>query len=180
MMPTKYNWSSFPCYTLHIKDISSPIEINHFFKKYNIDKYVYRIKFKGIVLKFGMSSPKSESRDWGDRLYRQIAHCTSWKEQRIDGSSGADWLVIERDFKEKYGIEIDHSKLVCTVWDVTDYNFESFDPSLEVEKMESELIEQYVQIVGEKPIGNLNDHVNAQNRSYVPKETYDTIFIIEN
>lgn len=180
MIETKFDWSSFPCYTIHIKDISAPVEISHIFKKYQIDKYVYRIKFKGIVLKFGMSAAESEYRDWGERLYRQVAHCSTWGEQRIDGSSGSDWLTIERDVKEAYGLDLDHTGLVCTVWDVGSYNFESYNPRWEVEKMEAELIDCYVSISGEKPIGNINDHANARNRAYVKKETFEPIFTIEH
>lgn len=172
MITSNFDWNSFPCYNISIKDISAPIQISHFFKKYGIDKYVYRITFKGIVLKFGMSAPNSDHRDWGERLYRQVAHCTSWQEQRIDGSSGADWLLIERDVKEKYGMDIHHTELICTVWDVTKYDFKSVNPWQEVEKMEAELIDLHVKINGDKPIGNVNDHLNVKNRSYVSKETW--------
>ena len=74
-MQWKFNWNSFPKYTIDIGDLSAPIEVVYFFKKYAIDKYVYRIMFKGIVLKFGMSAPESSTRDWGERVYRQIGHC---------------------------------------------------------------------------------------------------------
>ena len=178
MIQTKFNWNSFPCYTINIRDTSAPIEISHFFKKYNIDKYVYRIRFKGIVLKFGMSAAESEYRDWGERLYRQIAHCYSWGDQRIDGSSGSDWLVIERDIKNHYGLDINHADLICTVWDVTSYNFESFQPHTEVEKMEAELIDCYTAIHGEKPIGNVSDHTNVKKKTYVPKKTFNSVFTV--
>ena len=82
---------------------------------------------KGIVVKFGMSAAESYSRIPGERVYRQIAHCTTWGPRiRIDGSSGADWLIIERDFKQMYGIDLVHSDLKLIVWDVTNYKFESY------------------------------------------------------
>lgn len=176
---SKYDWSSFPRYLINVSNLSVPAEICTIFKKYNIDKYVYQITYKGIVVvKFGMSSAKSSSRIWGERVYRQIAHCYSWGKNRIDGSSGADWLIIERDFKQKYGVDLDHNHLTITVWDITNYNFRSFDPFKEVEAMESEKINEYVQLMGQKPIGNINDEANKKNRPFVDADTFNDIFVL--
>jgi hypothetical protein len=180
-MNCKYDWSSFPKYTIDIGPLNVPAEICAFFKKYQIDKYVYCLMFKGVIIKFGMSAPKSKSRVWGERAYRQIAHCYSWGDGiRIDGSSGSDWLTIERDFKKLYGIDIDHRHLKMIVWDVTKYNFQSFDPFKEVESMESELINNYREQFGEKPIGNINDEANKRNRAFVSKTTWDNNFVEED
>jgi hypothetical protein len=179
-MNYKFNWASFPRYTLDIGSLSVPASIVQYFKKYNIDKYVYCIMFKGIVIKFGMSAPESLSREWGERVYRQIGHCYSWgKGIRIEGSSGADWLVIERDFRELYGFDIDHNELKLIVWDVTNYAFQSFNPFNEVESMESELINNYLEQFGQKPIGNINDEANKRNISFVSVQTFDTNFTTE-
>ena len=175
-MNCKFNWASFPKYTINIGSLSVPAGIIQYFKNYNIDKYVYCIMFKGIVIKFGMSAPESPSREWGERVYRQIGHCYSWgKGIRIEGSSGADWLVIERDFRELYGFDIDHNELKLIVWDVTNYAFQSFNPFNEVESMESEQINNYVEIFGEKPIGNINDEANKRNRTFVSKDHWNNL-----
>ena len=172
---SKFDWDSFPKYYINCGKLSEPFDICRFFKKHKIDKYVYTILYDDMItVKDGMSAAKSISRIWGERIYRQIAHAFSWGIQRIDGSSGADWLIIERDFKEKYGIDLDHRKLTLVVWDVSNYNFQSFDPFKEVEKMESEKINEYIQRYGEKPIGNINDEANKRNRTYVPKELYNS------
>ena len=180
-MNFKYNWATFPKYTINIGSMLVPADIVQCFKKYNIDKYVYCIMYKGIVIKFGMSAPESYSREWGERVYRQLGHCYSWgKGVRLEGSSGADWLVIERDFKELYRIDIDHKDLKLIVWDVTNYEFQSYNPFNEVESMESELINNYVEQFGSKPIGNINDEANKRNRSFVSKETFGGLFVEEN
>ena len=179
-MNFKFNWASFPKHTLDAGSLSVPASIVQFFKKHSIDKYVYCIMFKGIVIKFGMSAAESSTREWGERVYRQIGHCYSWgKGIRLEGSSGADWLIIERDFKELYGFDINHNELKVIVWDVTNYAFQSFNHFIEVESMESELINNYLEQFGEKPIGNINDEANKRNPSFVSVKTFDTNFTIE-
>ena len=176
-MKFKYSWDTFPKYTIDVCNLSLPIEIGHIFKQHNIDKYVYCIMFKGIVIKYGMSAPKSKHRDVGERVYRQVGHCYTWgKGIRIEGSSGADWLVVERDFKDRYGIDIDHKHIKIIVWDVTNYSFQSIYPFKEVEEMESELINYYLEHFGEKPIGNINDEANKLNRSFISVVTWDSCF----
>ena len=176
-MKFKYSWNTFPKYTIDVCNLSLPIEIGHIFKQHNIDKYVYCIMFKGIVIKYGMSAPKSKHRDFGERVYRQVGHCYTWgKGIRIEGSSGADWLVVERDFKDRYGIDIDHKHIKIIVWDVTNYSFQSIYPFKEVEEMESELINYYLEHFGEKPIGNINDEANKLNRSFISVVTWDSCF----
>ena len=108
----KYDWNSFPKYVIDCGKLSEPSDLCKIFKHYKIDKYVYEFVFdNAIKVKTGMSAAKSISRTWGERVYRQLAHAFSWGYLRIDGSSGADWLVIERDFKLEYGIDLDHRKL---------------------------------------------------------------------
>lgn len=172
----KFDWTQFPTYNITVGRLTSPYDICSIFERYKIDKYVYRIMFKGIiVIKFGMSAPKGGPR--GERVYRQIGHAYSWGADRISGSSGSDWLEIEQDFKRKYGVDLDHKDLSITVWDVSNYEFQSFNPFKEVEEMESEKINEHVRLLGQKPIGNINDEANKRNRSFVSKSLYDNLFI---
>jgi hypothetical protein len=175
-MKKKFDWSQFPRYTIAYGFLQSPVDVCKVFSHYNIDKYVYCINFKGIVIKYGMSAAEGTNRMWGERVYRQLAHCHSWGSQRIDGSSGKEWFIIEQDFKNTYGIDIDHRDVIVTVWDATNYQFESFHPSFEVEQMEAELINNYIDLVGSKPIGNINDEAYKQNKSFVNKKVHDNLF----
>ena len=178
---SKFNWSSFPKYIIDCGKLSKPSDLIKIFERYKIDKYVYTFMFKDIItVKTGMSAAKSYSRCWGERVYRQLGHAFSWGDLlRIDGSSGADWLIIERDFKEKYGIDLDHRHLTLLVWDVTNYDFKSLNPFKEVEEMESEKINEHILLMGEKPIGNINDEANKRNRSYIPKKVFDNLWVSE-
>lgn len=161
---------------IDIGKISDPSEIADLFRQYNIEKYVYRIRYKGIVIKFGMSCPSSSSARHGDRVYRQIGHNRSWNDKRLTGSSGSDWRVIEEDFEEEYGFNIDHRHITLTVWNLTNYPFETVKPFFEVNAIENSLIEQYVEITGSKPIGNINDEANIKKKSAVSKKLADGLF----
>jgi hypothetical protein len=171
------NWKIIPTHTLDLVDIQDPYEICHFCKKHNIDWYLYRINFKGIVLKYGMSADRS--RNHGDRAYRQIAHAESWNELRNTGSSGSDWRIIEEDFYKLYGIKVDRKFMQIEFWNLTNYPFMSTNPRNEVLRMENELIEKYVDLVGEKPIGNVNDEAYIKTKGLVAIDTLEKLFYLE-
>lgn len=171
----KINWDIIPTYTLDGAKLTGPSLICHALAHFNIDKYLYRIVYKGIVIKFGMSADKS--RNYGERLYRQVGHSASWPiELRLRGHSGADWRVIEEDFIRLYGIVIDIKDCKITVWDVTNYPFESINSREEILAMEAELISNYEKIVGQKPIGNINDEAWYMEKAHIKKETMSNIF----
>ena len=176
-MTVRTNWEIIPTYILNVADLQDPYDICHFMKKHNIDWYLYRVKYKGIVLKFGMSADRS--RNFGDRVYRQIAHAESWNDLRNTGSSGADWRIIEEDFYNLYGIKIDKNHLEIKIWDLTNYPWFSTVPRNEVIRMENELIEEYTKIVGEKPIGNINDEAQIKSKGLVPIDALAKLFYLE-
>ena len=119
------------------------------------------------------------SRNFGDRVYRQIAHAESWNDLRNTGSSGADWRIIEEDFYKLYGIKINKNHLEIKIWDLTNYPWFSTVPRNEVIRMENELIEEYTKIVGEKPIGNINDEAQIKSKGLVPIDTLEKLFYLE-
>lgn len=172
----KFDWDSFPMYTIKCGKLETPYDICKIFANFKISKYVYCISYKGMmVIKYGMSCPKGGP--LGERIYRQIGHAYSWGYNRIDGSSGADWLIIERDFEHKHGIKLGHKDLVITVWDVSNYDFKTFNPFKEVELMESEKIDDHIKLFGYKPIGNINDEANKKTRTYVTKNQFNNLFV---
>lgn len=173
-MKINTNWDIIPKYTIDVGMLNDPYEISKIMREYKIEKYCYKIMFKGIVLKFGMSA--DNSRNYGERLYRQIGHSKSWAEKRLNGSSGSDWRIVEEDFYDMYGMAIDRSHMKVMVWDLTNYPFVSIDPWYEIIAIENQLIEKYKDAVGEKPIGNINDESSIQRRSYIRTETFDRLF----
>lgn len=171
----KTNWQLIPKFTIDGAKLDNPSVICAALAHYNIDKYLYRIVYKGIVVKFGMSADKS--RNYGERLYRQIGHSASWPDTvRLRGHSGADWRIIEEDFKKLYGFDIAVKNCNITVWNVTNYPFESVNSRNEILAMEAELISNYEKIVGQKPIGNINDEAWYMEKAQIKKETLSNIF----
>jgi hypothetical protein len=168
------DWTKVPKHTVDIGTLIDPYDLTITFKNLNITKYVYRIKFKGMVIKIGMSA--DNSRTLGERAYRQIGHSESWGNRRLNGSSGADWRIIEEEFRKQYGINIDRKDLSITIYDFTSYPFITTDPWNEVYHAEQERIETYKEIVGEKPIGNVHDDENFRRRGHIPKKNFDGLF----
>jgi hypothetical protein len=176
------DWSKITKHTIDIGKLAFPCEISDLMKQFKIRKYLYSVRYKGIMIKYGMSA--DNSRTYGERIYRQIGHSKSWEtdldingnSKRLNGSSGSDWRIVEEDFEKYYGFPIDKKDMVVTIYDVTNYPFKTIDPWTEINVMESTLIETYVELVGQKPIGNLNDESNAKRRPKILTGTWKGLF----
>lgn len=173
-MKVTVNWNNTPTYDIDVGQISDPFEISKLMKSLGIKKYCYRIMYKGIVIKYGMSA--DNSRNCGERIYRQIGHSASWGSQRLNGSSGADWRIVEEDFYNEYGIHIDKNYISIRVWDFTNFPFQTYNPWDEVNAIEAQLIDEYVRLIGKKPIGNINDEANVIRKAAVTKDTLNNLF----
>ena len=171
---TDINWDSMPKYNIDCGKIATPAFISTILEHYNVDKYLYRIMYKGIVIKYGMSADNSKT--YGERIYRQIGHLESWGPLRLTGSSGSDFRITETDFVNTYGFPLHKDHIKVHVWDVTKYQFKSVKPRREILEMESSLILRYKELTGEKPIGNLNDEANYYGKPYIPKEIAAGLF----
>ena len=173
-MKVNVDWDNISTYDINVGMLSDPFEISKILKEYKIRKYCYRIMFKGIVIKYGMSA--DNSKNCGERIYRQVGHSASWGEQRLNGSSGADWRIVEEDFHKEYGIQIDKNHMTIRIWDFTDFAFQTYNPWDEVNAIEAQLIDEYVKLIGEKPIGNINDEANVIRKAAVTKDTMNNLF----
>jgi hypothetical protein len=168
------NWSAIPTHNIDVGKLTDPTDICALMKQHKIRQYVYRIKYKGLVIKYGMSTDNSKA--YGDRVYRQIAHAASWGTRRINGPNGADWRVVEEDFKNTYGFELDKKHLTIQIYNMTNYPFTTVNHRDEVYFVEQELIEEYRRLVGEKPIVNLHDDTLHKRRGYIKKDTFGGLF----
>ena len=168
------DWTKVPRHTVDIGKLNDPFDLTLIFKKLNITKYVYTIKYKGMVVKVGMSA--DNSRTLGERAYRQIGHSESWGDRRLNGSSGSDWRIVEEEFYKRYGTKINKDDLEIIIHDFTGYPFTTMNPWNEVYYAEQERIEQYKDFVGEKPIGNVHDDENFRRRGHIPKKNFDGLF----
>jgi hypothetical protein len=172
---SKTDWSLIPVHIINFKNLTLPSDITAIFKKLGIDYYLYQFSFLGIVLKYGMSADNSG--DWGERVCRQAGHGPFWGEDfQFRSSSGAEFRIILEEFKRKYGIDVLKDGLVLRVWDVTNYPFDSMDPWMEVNTMERQLIEDYVNVMGEKPVGNIDQEVDYRKRARIRKEDFNSLF----
>lgn len=167
------NWNIIPTYDIDLSPFKNPADICGYFRDRKIKEYLYCITYKGIVLKYGMSEGNQPSP--GDRLYRQVGHSQSWSTP-LNGPNGSDWLIIERDMQQKYGIVMHKDDIAVKIWDLTKYPFATINQRAEIEKMEAELIDQYLSVVGQKPIGNIYDTEHALNRYSISKNVMSTLF----
>jgi len=172
------NQYNLPIYTIICANLNSPRDIIDFFTKKRIDRYIYEISivFNGklITIKFGMSA--DNGRDFGDRTYRQMAHLKSWGAQRILGSSGADFVVVNDLWRVKYNCDIDHKLCLIKIWDLTNYPFKTLDPREEILAFEEIMIWNYENTFGEKPIGNLLEKYSHKDKAIIEKLTLQRIF----
>jgi len=180
---TEFNikWDKMEHYFIEVSKLDNPYDICKIMKKQGTRKYVYKITYLGqngmpnFIVKYGMSADNSKNN--GERVYRQIAHCKSWGTKRVKGSSGAEWLIIEEDILNKYSIEVDHNRLVIEIIDLTMYPFTLHTESIEVNKIEEHYIKEYERFYGTKPIGNINDEHNARFKPAIKKVTMETLFV---
>jgi len=164
-----------PQYTIDLSKINFPYDICRILKAKDVHAYVYQIIHNGILIKYGMSADRQ--RNYGERLYRQVSHMESWGTLRNTGSSGADFRIIESDYYKKYGTKMDRNLVKIKIFDVTNFPYKSTCHRDEILKIESCLIDEYLHIFGEKPIGNVNDDDHIfKKKSYVSKNTIDSIF----
>ena len=167
---TTIDWNIIPTYDIRVSDFDNPWELRSVFKESKIFKYIYRINYKGIVLKFGMSSDVLS--DPGERLYRQIGHAYGWGSP-LKGNSGDDWYVIEQAVTDLYNIEMHKDDLTAKIWDVTNYPFISITPATEIKRMESDLIQSYASCVGTPPIGNIDDDKKIFKKGMITSEIFN-------
>lgn len=173
-MKIDIKWNTIPTYEIDVAELSSPYEICTIMKRLGIECYVYSITFKGILLKFGMSA--DNSRNYGERLYRQVGHSKSWGALRLKGSCGSDWRIVEEEFLDLYNIPIEKNHLKIKIWDLTNYEFETIDKINEILYIESTLIQKYKDLCGEKPLGNIHDDEQIFRRRAISQKTWNGLF----
>ena len=167
-------WNTIPSYEIDVGNLTKPYEICEIMKNKGTDWYIYRITYDGIVLKYGISADNSKNN--GERIYRQIAHGSFWGPLQNHGSSGRDFRGVEDALFDKYGITIDRARLSVKIYDVTNYDFQTMDPFKEIEVMESELVDRYVEATGQKPIGNIEHKKFSSKVPGIPAVLYNDLF----
>ena len=162
---------------LEVAALSDPFEICELFQEFGTKKYIYKIRHSklGIVLKFGMSCPETDNTEPGERLYRQIGHAASWGRKKIQGPNGSEWNNIETTYRQLFKRKLNRQDLIVDVWDLTNYEFRTINPKLEIIAIENSLIEEYESITGRRPIGNIKDESTVKYRSAIPVGLIDSL-----
>lgn len=147
-------------HTFNLSTIVKPAEIQQYFRKNKIKAYAYEYIFGRHVLKYGRSSKSWKETALGERVCRQAQNIPLGWPGKINNrsSSGKDFRDICDDFENVHGIKVDKNQVSLIVYDVTNYPCISIrDPESYAKEMEAELIQDYVNINGVRPIGNLKD-----------------------
>lgn len=164
----------YPIYEIDLAKLSRPADVLSIMKKINATMYVYTFVYLDQIIKHGISVDKKSL--YGERIYRQAGHLDGWK-QRLNGPSGDDMVYINADYFAKTGEHLNRLGMKIVVHDLTNVESPSAsDPSFHVKKLERDLIKQYYNEHNCLPIGNIKDEAYIDNKSYVSKETWSSMF----
>lgn len=160
-----------PDHTIRLKDLNDPKEIYDYFKQHGIKKYVYGIKCSAdndLTGKYGLSGKSGGRMIPAERVRGQCAQMAGWVFNTDDLKVGRDFLSVMEELnatnKDLYTIEI---------WDYTNEPDDSYDPDLNIERGEAELLKQFEARHNRLPIGNKQiERVPGA----VSKETFDSLF----
>lgn len=156
------NKQKLKIHTINLSTLSKPVEIQHYFKTNKIEVYAYTFSFGKNILKHGYSSKAWRKNSLGERVYRQAHNIPlGWNSKPGRSSSGKDFKEVCDDFENMYGIKVDKNQTIITVYDMTQYPGISIrDPESYAREMEAMLIDEYVNVYGCRPIGNLRSETN--------------------
>ena len=171
-----------PDYTIHLKNLTSPSEVMQFCKQQNIRNYAYAfiynspIEQRDFYLKIGRSAPGGSI---GERIYRQAGHVPGWAFP-LTGPSGSDIAhvidLFEKTFPVNTKLLTINNVSIC-IWDVTNVvNTHLTDDAYPTRVCENQLLDEYEEIHGCLPLGNLKDTRNEMMAPYVGREHYESLF----
>jgi hypothetical protein len=168
------NRSLIPQHTFNLCNYSDAVGIAHDMKKLQIKKYVYMFSTALMTLKYGSSKDNEWKRKgiYGERIYRQAHHIPGW----LNGCAGP--LTSGYDFREilTHCPTLTKNDIIITVWDMSNYPFLAANKPKEVEEFENELIHNFKNLHGRRPIGNPKDMSYASNVTVVSDSIFNHIF----
>lgn len=149
-----------------LRDYSDICEI---MKYHKITKYVYEFSYNGMVIKYGLSA--DNSRNYGDRLYRQAGHIPGWPRVSLVGPSGAEMRFINEDYTTKFGSPLHRMHMKITVIDLSNQT------DVECEVLERFLINTHITMHGEPPIGNKDNRTQYEVRKLRNEKIIADLFV---
>lgn len=156
-----------PSYQFNLGKIDHPSTIMDIARKTGWGAYAYVITAGDTVLKYGISM--NEGRN-GERVYRQAAHVRGW-DRKFRSGAGADILITISEHEDNIEKFIKRQDVAITVWDLGNVT------KTYAQRVEAELIQEYLNKKGSKPIGNHKDHTRALRATEVSNELYNKFFM---
>lgn len=155
-----------------LKDLKDYTQIKRIFKKANIQRYLYIIRYNDEIIKIGI---QWTVQDWADRIYTQIGHMRGWNKpllKRSDKKTG----TATRNLMEKVDPTSFHKdNIELEIFDFTNYPFQrSSTVYAEMQNAEEELKAEFYKTYNKYPVGNIKQE---PIRSIVKTETFCDLFL---
>lgn len=159
-----------PTFVIDCSTLLNAYEIRKEMRDANIRTYCYAFIYKSEIMKYG-EQHKWDPITYGERIYRQAWHIPGWP-NTPKSSSGSDMLDIIRDFPS-----INKNDVCIMIWDMTNYpRAYSKDPAYEVRMLERQLIREYIEEHGKKPLGNIKDEEHMDRKTNVKDTLWAELF----
>ena len=145
-----------PKHSLELKNLNSLSDIISFFRRRNIQLYLYDIQYKGKTIKYGIQHTISASP--GDRVYTQCGHMPGWPQlfNRSPSSRKAVELMILEICENL--TDFHKNDVVIEIYDLTDYNFKLPESvhsvHIEIRNIEGKFNDWHKEQFGRFPVGN--------------------------
>ena len=166
MKITNYNKAD---HFIRLNAFSSPAAVLKYFKNFvGLCGYAYEFHWRNQTIKIGKSADLSGRS--GDRAYRQAGHINGWHKPLI-GGSGSDILVHIANFENKHKVKVDVKDVSISIW--TGFHLAG-SQGIAAAAMEGDLLEQYKDIHGTYPIGNIR--ISKKKQPAVEISTFNMFF----
>lgn len=138
---------------INLGELYDPAQITRMLRELGIRTYAYSfIDNFGRVIKFGVQY--SAGQNHGERVYRQAANLDGWGKPLPRSSSGMPMREIAKDYTKQYGIPLDRTNVSILIWDQTDLSLSLSEMRARCERIESQMIENHIELFGYAPVGN--------------------------
>lgn len=168
----KTNFSITPRNKIALKDLTDYTKIKHIFKRANIQRYLYIIRYNGDIIKIGIQWKKQ---DWADRIYTQIGHMPGWNKPLLKRSDKKTGTAIRSLIAKVDSISYHKDNVEVEIFDFTNYPFQ-MDSSIyaEMQNAEEELKLEFYKTYNRYPAGNIKQE---PIRSIVQYKTFSDLFL---
>jgi hypothetical protein len=167
-------YANCPAWIIDLSKLNHSSGICEIMKNKRIVNYVYIFSCTNGVLKYGYSA--DNSRNYGDRIYRQAGHLNGWG-RRLGGSSGSDMRIISDNYYSKYNTVLDRSNVKLTVIDLSNYGIPGTQEE-HCKNLERMLIDDCIIRNGAAPIGNIDNVTESNVRKYKNTKQLERLFEI--